>query len=132
MKNLRVTIKIYISQYNHLNSVLYLKWCTISISKWWNTAACFSWMCLCTKFMEPTSIIDLLKKCCITTFNSTECHLWLYWCFKPELPFSISFASNIEIHRVNSRINNVLSFQSLKYGISNKIHWRNSIQKHSQ
>ena len=59
--------------------------------------------------MEPTLIISF-RKSCITSFNSTEWHLWLYWFFRPELLFSRSFASDIQIHRVQT-----LSSQSLKY-----------------
>ena len=47
-------------------------------------------------YNEPASIISFRKSCFIN-FNYTECHLWSYGRFRPELPFSKSFASNIQI-----------------------------------
>ena len=75
---------------------IFLLWIT-----WWNTAASFLWICLCTKFMEPTSIISI-RKSYITYLNSTECPIWLYWCFRSELLFSKSFASKVQLQLYNS------------------------------
>ena len=46
--------------------------------------------------MGPSSIIYLTKNY-ITSFNSPECHLWLYQCFRSEIYYSKSFASNFQI-----------------------------------
>ena len=95
----------------YLPGQIFLLWIT-----WWNTAASSLWICLCTKFMEPTSIISF-RKSYITYLNSTECPIWLYWCFRSELLFSKSFASNVQLQLYNSRVNNTLSFQNLKCSI---------------
>ena len=90
-------------QYKLLNDVLYLNKKLFHfgvISQlwiiWWNTTASFLWMHLYATFMEPSPII-YFRKNCITSFNFTESHLSLYSCFRSELYYSKSFASNFQI-----------------------------------
>ena len=89
--------------YYILINVLYLNFCIISqlkcsICKLFDETPqhLFLWTHLYTTFMEPSSIIHFRKNY-ITSFNSTECHLWIRWCFRSELSFSKSFSSNFPI-----------------------------------
>ena len=79
---------------------------------WWNITPYFLQMHVCTKFMETTSMIP-----CITSFKSTFgfTDVW------DDNFLSVNHLLLIFKYSIyNSRVNNSLSFQSLKCDISQK------------